>query len=181
MTDFATLLERNRAFTQQYENNLSILPRIPTFVLTCVDARVDPAHYLGLQLGDAIVLRNAGARVTGDVEVEIGVLSTLAERMLGDKFTGVSLAIIHHNDCGYERLANPELRALMHKKLGLADEVLQSMAISDHVQAIKDDIVRLQQSSLVPDAATVTGYMYDVHSGQVREVVPQVRLNAIGE
>ena len=64
MSELTTLMDRNQQFAEQYGGKLNILPRLFTVVLTCTDARVDPAHYLGLELGDALVIRNGGARVS---------------------------------------------------------------------------------------------------------------------
>ncbi len=73
MSDLDTLYDRNEGFTRTFDQgDLPILPRRPTIILTCVDARVDPAHFLGLELGDTLVLRNSGGRVTDDVEQERG-------------------------------------------------------------------------------------------------------------
>jgi carbonic anhydrase len=84
-----------------------------TFVLTCADARVDPAHFLGLELGDALVFRNAGGRVTDDIELELSILWTFAAHRMGESFQGFSLVIIQHTDCGFERLSNPETVAAL--------------------------------------------------------------------
>ena len=177
MPDFTTLINRNQTFTENYKGNLPVSPRIPTLVLTCMDARVDPAHFLGLELGDSPVLRTGGARVTRDVEIQIAVLYMLVKQILGDDFGGISMAIIHHTNCGYERLATPEFRALLTENLNIDDAELQILGISDHTQAIKDDIERLKQSSHVPNKIAVTGYIYDVQSGQLTELVPEVKLD----
>ncbi|MCH6574460.1 MAG: hypothetical protein IH795_04520 [Bacteroidetes bacterium] len=83
MTDLQNLIDRNQKFASEYEGNLSIMPQFLTIVLACVDARVDPAHVLGLELGEALVFRNAGARVTRDVELDLGILWTLGSRIAG--------------------------------------------------------------------------------------------------
>jgi len=177
MSNFDDLLKHNNAFAAVYDLHLPMQPRIPTLILTCVDARVDPAHFLGLQLGDASVIRTAGARVTHDVEVEIGILSTLMRRKNAE-FPGFALAIIHHTDCGYEHLADPELRAMLQHDLLIDEAELAGLGISDHTQSIQDDIQRLRQSPCVPKSTVVTGYIYDVHDGTVREVVASTPLNA---
>ncbi|MEQ8676186.1 MAG: carbonic anhydrase [Aggregatilineales bacterium] len=179
MPDFSTLINRNHAFTENYKGNLPTSPRIPTLVLTCMDARVDPAHFLGLQLGDSPVLRTGGARITRDVEIQIAVLFMLVKQIQGDDFGGISVAIIHHTNCGYERLATPEFRALLTGQLNMDDAELQTLGISDHTQAINDDIERLKQSSCVPKNVSVTGYIYDVQSGELTELVPEVKLDAV--
>ena len=72
MSDLQKLIDRNSRFAAQYEGNLTIMPRFSTMILTCGDARIDPAHFLGLELGDTFVFRNAGARVSKELELELG-------------------------------------------------------------------------------------------------------------
>jgi carbonic anhydrase len=106
MSDVTTLLERNRRFAADFsEGDLAIRPRLSTVVLTCLDARVDPAHLLGLELGDAVVLRNAGGRITPAVLRDLAVLGFLAGRLPGNAAAQLELAIIHHTDCGAAQLS----------------------------------------------------------------------------
>ena len=140
-------------------------------VLTCGDARIDPAHFLGLDLGDAFVFRNAGARVTAELELELGILWSMAAKMAGDNFRGFGLAIIQHTDCGYERLANPQLQQALSQRLGLAPSEIATLANADHTTTIQEDIERLRHSSLVPDDLVVSGHLYNVEEGIVHEVV----------
>ena len=110
MTELATLYDRNSEFARAFAfADLPIRPKLSTVVLTCLDARVDPAHFLGLEPGEILVLRNAGGRVTQDVERDVTFLWTLAAQMDGGT-PDLSLAIIHHTDCGVERLASTEAR-----------------------------------------------------------------------
>ena len=180
MFDLSDLSERNRQFAAQYEGKLNILPRFSTMILTCVDARVDPTYFLGLEPGDALVLRTAGARITPDVELEVGVLWALASRLSGDNFRGMGFAIVHHTDCGYERLANPEIQTMVSNKLGVGPEVIEALGISDHVQALQGDIEQLRRSTLVPDALVVSGYLFNLEDGLIQEVVTPAPLNSAG-
>ncbi len=171
MSDLQIFQERNEAFAAQYPGGLQIMPKFNTFVLTCGDARIDPAHFLGLELGDAFVFRNAGARVSDELELELGILWAMAGKMAGDQFRGFGLAIIHHTDCGFERLANPELVAGLSQHLNVASEKLIALANHNHLQAIQEDIERLRQSPLVPKAMVVSGHIYDTGTGTLRQVV----------
>ena len=178
MTDLQNLIDRNQKFASDYEGNLTIMPQFLTVVLACVDARVDPAHVLGLELGDALVFRNAGARVTRDVELDLGILWTLGSRIAGDKFQGLALAIVHHTDCGMERLANPDLGNALSTNLGIDSAEIEALAITDHTESIHGDIQRLRRSSLVPNALVVSGHMYNVADGIMREVVAPAPLRS---
>ncbi len=172
MSELTELIDRNRAFAVEYGGPLNIVPKFSTIVLSCVDARVDPAHFLGLEPGEALVMRNAGARVTKDVELDIGILWTLGRKMAGDKNRGFELAIVQHTDCGYERLDNPELQAALSQRLGMDQSEIGQLANADHVASIREDIEKLRGSELVPNEVVVSGHVYDVGDGRMREVVP---------
>ena len=178
MSGLQTLLERNQQFAAQYEGNLAIMPKFPTLVLTCSDARIDPAHFLGLELGDALVFRNAGGRVTDDIEQEIGILWLMASKMAGKNFPGFSLAIIQHTDCGMERLANPQLADAIHNHLHIEKDDIAEICNVDHGQSIRNDIERLRNSSLVPQQLVVSGHIYNVQEGTIAEVVAPTPLSA---
>ena len=171
MSDLQNLIDRNSQFAAQYEGGLTIIPRFSTMVLTCVDARIDPAHFLGLELGDVLVFRNAGARVSRELELELGILWVMVSKMAGDQFKGLGLAIIQHTDCGYERLANPELQQALSHNLGVDKAEIKALANVDHTKTIREDIERLRRSSLVPNEFVVSGHIYNVEDGVVREVV----------
>ncbi len=86
MSDLDTLYDRNEEFSRTFDQgDLPILPRRPTIVLTCVDSRVDPAHFLGLELGDTLVMRNSGGRVTDDVEQGVALLAGMTRLVAGDR------------------------------------------------------------------------------------------------
>ena len=177
LSELTNLMDRNQQFAAHYDGNLNIIPRFSTIVLTCSDARIDPAHYLGLELGDALVIRSGGARVSKELELEIGILWTLAGKITGDKFKGFELAVIQHTDCGYERLANSELQDVLSCKLGVDKTEIGALANADHVKSIREDIERLRRSTLVPNDLLVSGHIYNVEDGRVREVVPPTWLH----
>ena len=179
MSDLQQLLDRNKTFAASYENNLHIMPRLQTMVLTCADGRIDPAHFLGLNLGDAVVFRNAGARITAEIELELGVLWGMAKKMAGDQFKGFGLAIMHHTDCGFERLMNPDLAGLLSQSLAVEKSIIDDLAIADHAADIQADIQRLQRSTVVPKELVVSGHIYDVQTGLVQEVVAPTSLRDV--
>lgn len=97
MSDEMTLVERNIAFVANFTYaNLEIKPRLSTLIVGCVDSRVDPAHLLGLDPGDAVVMRNVGGRVTDGVIEHIKILQALGEMMMG---VDMNVALIHHTGC----------------------------------------------------------------------------------
>ena len=179
MSDLETLLERNRSFAEQFEGgDLNIRPRMSTILLTCVDARVDPAHLFGLGLGDAIVMRNAGGRITPAVMGDLAVLGVLAANFPGNGARQPQLVVIQHTDCGMGRLANPPIQQQVAKRLSLSDHEVAAMAVTDPARTVQDDIERLRQTPGTPDALIVTGLVYDVGTGTIDQVAPPAPLRA---
>ena len=179
--DLTTLLDRNRSFAEQFAaGDLKILPRMSTILLTCVDARVDPAHLFGLGLGDAVVIRNAGGRITPAVMGDLGILGVLAAaaNQPGTSPMQPELVVIHHTDCGMSRLANPAIQGQVAKRLGLSVDEVSAMAISDPATSVQDDVDRLRHTPGTPDQLVVSGFVYDVSNGTLNQVVPPAPLRA---
>ncbi len=177
--DLTALLDRNQSFAEQFEaGDLTIRPRMSTIILTCVDARVDPAHLFGLGLGDAVVIRNAGGRINPAVMRDLGILSVLAANMPGSGAMQPELVVIHHTDCGMSRLANPAIQEQVATRLGLSTEEVAAMAITDPATSVQDDLERLRNTPGTPDHLIVSGLVYDVSSGTINQVVPPAPLRA---
>ena len=178
---FTVLLDRNRSFAEQFAaGDLKISPRMSTILLTCLDARVDPAHLFGLGLGDALVMRNAGGRVTPAVMRDLGILGVLAAAISqpGTSPMRPELVVIHHTDCGMSRLANPAIQEQVATRLGLGMDEVAAMAITDPARTVQDDIERLRHTPGAPDQLIVSGFVYDVGSGTINQVVPPAPLRA---
>ncbi len=179
--DLTTLLDRNRSFAEQFAaGDLKILPRMSTILLTCLDARVDPAHLFGLGLGDALVIRNAGGRITPAVMRDLGILGVLAAAVSqpGTSPMQPELVVLHHTDCGMSRLTNPAIQGQVSKRLGLSVDEVSAMAISDPATSVQDDIERLRQTPGTPDQLVVSGFVYDVSDGTITQVVAPAPIRA---
>ena len=174
MTNIDLLLERNRAFAStDARNGVPAIPFIPnrqTFVITCVDPRVDPAAILGLELGDAIVDRNVGGRVTPEVLRDLGWISHLHRTKTPDA-EWFELAVIHHTDCGSALLADDELRQAFADRGGYDDTTLAALAVLDPATTVAADVARLLASPVVDPAIQISGHVYDLKTGLVTEVV----------
>ncbi len=169
MTDVQTLIDRNLEFANSFDQgDLKILPRLSTLVVTCLDARVDPAHFLGLELGDAVVMRNVGGRVTDEVIEHIAILQVLVGQ-LGGGSDAFEVAIIHHTDCGASRFTNPQLRQKLGQAAGTSEGAIEKLAITDPQTSVAEDLERLRAAPTLPDELIVAGYVYDVTDGHVRE------------
>ena len=174
MTNMSTLLTRNEKFAANFDKSeLPILPKLRMVILTCGDARVDPAHVFDLKLGEAVVIRNNGGCVTKAVIEEIVGLAAMVAMMDGDKQGGFELVLLQHTECGAERFANPDMQKMFKEKLGI--DVSES-AIHDHDEALTEDFERLRSAPNIPNYIVVSGYIYDVHNGRVREVIEPAAL-----
>ena len=176
MSSTTTLLRRNEQFARDYSTaDLPIIPRLRTVVLACGDARVDPAHVLGLELGDAVVIRNNGARVTPEVLQEIAALAFMVAKMDGGEPGPFELVIMQHTQCGAERFADPGLQRALKEQIGVD---ISHSAIIDHEQSLRKDVERLRKAPEIPGYIVVSGYIFDVKHGGVREIVAPTTLGS---
>lgn len=181
MSNMTALLDCNRAFAEQFDaGDLAIRPRMSMIIVTCLDARVDPAHFLGLDLGDAFVVRNAGGRITPAVLQDLAILSALGASVPGPSAMQLELVVIQHTDCGMARLADPAVQREAANRLGLTAEAVAAMAISDPVASVRGEIERLRATAGTPNEMVVSGYVYDVADGSVDRIVAPAPLRAPG-
>ena len=167
MTDLQVLVDRNLEFANSFnQGDLALLPRLSTLILTCLDARVDPAHLFGLELGDAVVMRNIGGRVTDDVIEQIAILRGLA---FVAGAADIEVVVLHHTDCGASRFANPQVRQKMDRTAGTGEAAIEKLAITDPKISVAHDLDRLRAAPNLPDELVVAGYVYDVTDGHIRE------------
>jgi carbonic anhydrase len=160
--------------------NLALPPARHFAVLTCMDARLDPAKYAGLAEGDAHVIRNAGGRASDDAIRSL----VISYKVLGTR----EFFVIHHTDCGMEFFTNEVMRGLLNSSLetaalgadgfrdvgkgpgSRAGEYIEWLTIADRKQAVVDDVTRIRNHPLVPRPIPIYGYVYDVKSGKLIEV-----------
>ena len=178
MSNLNPLLDRNRSFagTGAHEG-LTPIPKHQVLVVTCMDGRVDPAHILGVELGDALVIRNSGGRVTPDVLQEIAFIGAVTEMMFGDDAEPFEVAVLHHTGCGSGFLADPDFRAALRAHTGADDQALADSAVTDPYESVGHDVNQLLQSPLLPRTASVSGHVYDVATGLVTTTVPSTEVN----
>ena len=170
MTTLDLLKDRNRAFSSGFAGgDLPPLPRLGTLILACIDARVDPAYVLGLELGDAVVFRNNGGRVTQAFLDEVAALAALVARRTGEAEAGFDIVLMQHTKCGAQAFADPEFRADLKERIGVD---VSGCAIRDQQDDLLADIAQLRDATNLPGAITVAALLYDVDEGKVREVAP---------
>jgi carbonic anhydrase len=176
--NFDTALERNRAFAAAGGHEGAVVfPKLRLFVITCMDPRVDPAHFLGLQPSDAIVVRNGGGRVTPEVINQVAFISQIAENVIaeGPLF---EVAVIHHTQCGSGALADDAFRRSYAQRIGADEADLRAQAVVDPAATVTTDLDRLRSAPAISQRVTVSGHVYDVVTGLVKTILP-TRTHAI--
>jgi len=165
-------LERNRTFAAAGgQEGAVVFPSLRLFVITCLDPRTDPAHFLGLGLGDAIVVRNVGGRVTREVINDVAFIGQLAENALPDGPL-FEVAVIHHTQCGTGALADDGFRRRYAERIGVEESTLRERAVLDPAATVARDVGRLRSAPAISERVTVSGHVYDVVTGLVETVVP---------
>ena len=174
MTKMTPLLERNEQFAAAYTPAPLGPPAAQVVIVTCLDHRVDPAIVLGFRLGDAVVIRNTGGRVTPAVIEDIAYLGFLA----GQLFSGIvaaeglfEVAVVHHTQCGTGFLADPAFRHRAATATGLPEAPLEAWAVADPHATVKADVELLLASPLLSPNVSVSGHVYDIATGRVTTVL----------
>ena len=168
-------LQRNRTFaaTGGHEGAV-VFPNLGLFVIACLDPRVDPAHSLGLGLGDAIVTRNVGGRVTREVINDVAYIGQIAESVVPDGPL-FEVAVIHHTQCGSGALADDTFRGRYAERIGVEESTLREQAVLDPAVTVTRDVGRLRSAPAISPRVTVSGHVYDVVTGLVETVLPAGR------
>ncbi len=171
------------------KGKLALPPARQFAILTCMDARLDPAKYAGLSEGDAHVIRNAGGRASDDAIRSL----VISYKLLGTK----EWFVIHHSNCGMEFFTNEVMHGLLSNSLETAalgadgfydvgkgpgsreGAYIDWLTVSDRNQAVVDDVERIRRHPLVPKSIPIYGYVYDVETGSLIEVPEATRAGAI--
>jgi carbonic anhydrase len=165
-------LDRNRAFAAaRGHEGAVVLPNLRLFVITCLDPRVDPAHFLGLGLGDAMVVRNVGGRVTPEVINDVAFVGQITENVLPDGPL-FEVAVIHHTQCGGGALADDAFRRRYAERIGAEESALREHAVVDPAATVTRDVERLRSAPAISPRVGVSGHVYDVVTGLVETVIP---------
>ncbi|KAL9092830.1 MAG: hypothetical protein Q9165_004248 [Trypethelium subeluteriae] len=160
------LVTSNEKYASSFtEGKLALPPAKKYLVVTCMDARIDPASAFGIDLGDAHVIRNAGASAKDALRSIV-----ISEQLLGT----TEILLVKHTDCGMLTFTNQDAHQLVEKNLGAgAHEELKDLdflPFPELDQAVKDDLAYLKASPAIPGEVAVSGWVYDVGSGKVRPV-----------
>lgn len=176
------MLAANEAYAADFGDKakLTMPPARGFVVLTCMDARLDPAKFAGLSEGDAHVIRNAGGRASDDAIRSL----VISHKLLGTK----EWFVIHHTDCGMEAFSNDIMRGLLKQSLAPAEigpdgwkdvgegpgsdagDKIDWLTIKDQATSVTEDVSTIRAHPLVPKDVAIYGYIYDVKSGRLIEV-----------
>ncbi len=165
-------LERNRAFAAAGGHEGAVVfPALRLYVITCLDPRVDPAHVLGLELSDAMVVRNVGGLVTPEVINDVAFIGQITESVLPDGPL-FEVAVIHHTQCGTAALADDGFRHRYAERIGADAEALREHAILEPAATVARDVERLRSAPQISPRIAISGHVYDVVTGLVQTIVP---------
>jgi carbonic anhydrase len=176
------VLQANAKYAADFgeKGKLALPPARRFAILTCMDARLDPAKYAGLAEGDAHVIRNAGGRASDDAIRSL----VISYKLLGTR----EFFVVHHTDCGMQFFSNDVIRELLASSLETAEltamgfrdvgkgpgsragEYIEWLTVKDARQAVLDDVARIRNHPLIPKTIPLHGYIYDVKSGKLVEV-----------
>ena len=184
------VLQANEEYAASFgaRSNLALPPARGFAILTCMDARLDPAKYAGLAEGDAHVIRNAGGRASDDAIRSL----VISYKLLGT----AEWFVIHHTDCGMEFFTDQVMRGLLASSLetaslgpdGFTDvgrgpgsteaNYIDWLTIDDNAKSVLEDVERIRNHPLVPVRIPVYGYLYDVKTGRLNEIADATKAGA---
>lgn len=186
------VLTANELYAESFgdKGQLAMPPARRFAILTCMDARLDPAKFAGLSEGDAHVIRNAGGRASDDAIRSL----IISYKLLGTK----EWFVIHHTDCGMETFTNDIIRDLLASSLetaqfdgqwrdtgngpgSAAGQYIEFLPIKNLAQSVIDDVERIRKHPLVPGSIPIYGYIYDVKSGSLIEVPRATEIGRVAE
>ena len=185
------VISANKKYVENFgeKGKLALPPARSFAILTCMDARLDPAKYAGLSEGDAHVIRNAGARASDDAIRSL----VISYKLLGTK----EWFVIHHSNCGMEFFTDEIMRGLLGKSLetaalgenGFYDvgkgpgsneaEYIDWLTISDRDKSVIEDVERIRRHPLVPKNIPIYGYVYEVETGKLIEIPGATQAGAV--
>jgi carbonic anhydrase len=158
------LLQANRTFAQGFaDGGKAPAPARGVAIVTCMDARIDPARVLGLDIGDAHVIRNAGGRASDDA-IRSLIISTA---LLGTR----EIVVIQHTDCGMQAITNEDVRARLAAERSSDASDIDFLPFSDLASSVREDVERIRSNAHLDPGNTASGYVYDVNPGALTEIV----------
>ena len=163
MSYFENFLKANQAYVELHGDlHLSIKPKTKVAIVTCMDSRLHVAPALGLALGDAHILRNAGGRVTDDMIRSL----VISQQQMGTR----EIVVLHHTDCGAQTFNNEDFQEHLKCELGVDVSGQDFLPFQDIDESVREDMKLLRECPLIPDDVVISGAVYDVDTGSMREI-----------
>ena len=163
MSYFENFLKANQAYVELHGDlHLSIKPKTKVAIVTCMDSRLHVAPALGLALGDAHILRNAGGRVTEDMIRSL----VISQQQMGTR----EIVVLHHTDCGAQTFNNEDFQEHLKCELGVDVSGQDFLPFQDIDESVREDMKLLRECPLIPDDVIISGAVYDVDTGSMREI-----------
>ena len=163
MSETDGLLANNAAYVASFEKGgLPMPPGTKVAVVACMDARLDPARVLGLDEGDAHVIRNAGGVISEDAVRSL----VISQRLLGTE----EIILVHHTDCGMLTFRDDDVKSAIESDTGLRPSFALE-AFADVEADVRQSIARIRANPFIPNKSSVRGFVYEVETGRLREVV----------
>ena len=163
MSYFENFLKANQAYVELHGDlHLSIKPKTKVAIVTCMDSRLHVAPALGLALGDAHILRNAGGRVTDDMIRSL----VISQQQMGTR----EIVVLHHTDCGAQTVNNEDFQEHLKCELGVDVSGQDFLPFQDIDESVREDMKLLRECPLIPDDVIISGAVYDVDTGSMREI-----------
>ena len=163
MSYFENFLKANQAYVELHGDlHLSIKPKTNVAIVTCMDSRLHVAPALGLALGDAHILRNAGGRVTDDMIRSL----VISQQQMGTR----EIVVLHHTDCGAQTFNNEDFQEHLKRELGVDVSGKDFLPFQDVEESVREDMKLLRECPLIPDDVIISGAVYDVDTGRMSEV-----------
>lgn len=163
MSCFDNFMLANQAYVALHGTaHLPIKPKTKVAIVTCMDSRLHVAQALGLALGDAHILRNAGGRVTDDMIRSL----VISQQQLGTR----EIVVLHHTDCGAQTFTNPAFHEQLHRDLGVDVSDMDFLPFINIENSVREDMQKLKDSPLIPEDVVINGAIYDVDTGRMTEV-----------
>ena len=178
-------VKRNKEFAVQQSAAGTLMPSLPgalpnvkAIIIGCADMRVDPAHVLGIEPGEAVVIRNIGGRITPGLLEQLGLLGRIGQ--VAEEIPGgggeFHLIVLHHTDCGITRLAADP--AMLARYFQIQEGEVKAKAVMDPRAAVAVDVALLRTIPALPGGWLLSGLVYDVATGLVEIVVPPAPIRA---
>lgn len=163
MSYFENFLKANQAYVELHGDlHLSIKPKTKVAIVTCMDSRLHVAPALGLALGDAHILRNAGGRVTEDMIRSL----VISQQQMGTR----EIVVLHHTDCGAQTFNNEDFQEHLKCELGVDVSGQDFLPFQDIDESVREDMKLLRECPIIPDDVIISGAVYDVDTGSMREI-----------